>query len=115
MQNAAIIVASKYKEDPSAQENSNNSVPVNRSDDMLINTLNSEIKELKDGQEQMKAFNNELLQTLKEQQKYIDERLNKRDETLLESIREVQKSNTLLIEQQKEKKRRWIFSFFSKE
>lgn len=84
LQNAAIIVASKYKDDPSAQENSKNSVPANRYDEALIDTLISEIKSLKDGQEQLKSFNNELLQTLKKQQEYIDERLDKRDALLLE-------------------------------
>ncbi|QVY63924.1 DUF3967 domain-containing protein [Cytobacillus gottheilii] len=115
LQNASIIVASKYKDEPSAQENGENSVPVNRYDSSQIDTLIKEINSLKEGQEQLKAFNNELLQTLKQQQKYIDERLNKRDDMLLESIREVQKSNTLLLEQKKDKKRKGLFSFFSNE
>ncbi|WP_374702743.1 DUF3967 domain-containing protein [Bacillus sp. V5-8f] len=37
------------------------------------------------------------MQRLDEQQKYIDERLNKRDEMLMESIRETQETKKLLL------------------
>jgi hypothetical protein len=67
--------------------------------------------------------NRTLIQRLDEQQTYIEERLNKRDELLVESLRETLETKKLLIatatEQEREKElqkntRRGIFNWFRK-
>ncbi|MEF7565973.1 hypothetical protein V4V35_23570 [Bacillus infantis] len=122
LQNAAIIVASKYKEEfktASEQENSTNGI---RSGEGDIQSILERMELMKDQQEQLITMNQQLLQRLDEQQKYIDERLEARDKLLLESFREIQKSNQLLLTQQQEDqtekerlKRRGIFSIFKKD
>lgn len=62
---------------------------------------------------------NELLEKLvaqiEQQQKYIDERLNKRDEMLMESLRQSQETKMLILAAKEEqKKKKWLFSFFTK-
>lgn len=110
LQNAAVIVASKFKEDAvtaPAQTNSEND----------LRSLKGVPAVILDELEQLKTFNKQLLARLDEHQKYIDERINARDALLLESIREIQKSNKLLLEQKQEeapKKRTGLLRFFSK-
>ncbi|TYS55794.1 MerR family transcriptional regulator [Bacillus infantis] len=121
LQNAAIIVASKYKEEfktASEQENSTNGI---RSGEGDIQSILEQMELMRNQQEQLITMNQQLLQRLDEQQKYIDERLETRDKLLLESFREIQKSNQLLLTQQKEEpaenakpKRRGILSIFSR-
>lgn len=66
------------------------------------------LKEFQDFKEQQLAFNQELLQQLKGQQKYIEETLNRRDQELLSMFREVQETKKeLAMSQQKN-------GFFSK-
>lgn len=65
--------------------------PKHSVDELLAEELRSirnEIKELNDNYQQQKEFNKALINKLDEQQRYIDERLNKRDETLMQSLRQ---------------------------
>ena len=111
MQNAARIVAPKFKDQPFEQENSENTVPALRSDTETLNKVFEEIEQLKD-------LNRQLLKRLDEQQSYIEERLSKRDAILMESLREVQETKKLMIEQQaeeeKKKPKKGLFSWLSK-
>lgn len=66
------------------------------------------LKEFQEFKEQQLAFNQELLQQLKNQQKYIEETLNRRDKELMSMVREVQETKKeLAMSQQKN-------GFFSK-
>lgn len=58
--------------------------------------------------ENQQKFNKELLDRLDRQQEYIDESLNKRDEQLMSTLREVQETKKLLAAS-KEKKSKWKF------
>lgn len=115
-QNAAMIVANRYREDASEHPNSENSVPAIRSDSEIITKLNSELDTLKEQQEQLITLNKQLIQRLDEREKYIDERLNQQQEALLESINELKQDKKILLEHQKEgkSKRKGIFHLFSK-
>lgn len=111
MQNAARIVAPKFKDATFEQENVNNSAPALRSDTKVMEKVFDEIEQLKD-------LNKQLLKRLDEQQSYIEERLSKRDAVLLESLREVQETKKLMIEQKEEedqkKSRKGIMRWFSR-
>jgi DNA-binding transcriptional MerR regulator len=110
MQNAATIVASKYKtaqSTPSPEENNEND---ERSFGDAYGKVIEEIEQLKD-------LNRQLLTRLDEQQKYIEERLDKRDSLIMESIRESQETKKLLLEsaEQQKKPRKGLMRFFSKD
>lgn len=111
IENAAIIVVSRYKEEASLEKNSENSVLALRDSTEIINKLMGHI-------EQQEEFNQQLLRRMDEQQKYLDERLNKRDELLLQSIRESQETKKLIAATQEEKEKkpkRGLLRFFSKD
>lgn len=80
-------------------------------------------KEMIERFNQQEEFNQKLLTIIKEQsaalekqQRYIEERMNKRDELLMQSLRESQETKKILLEAQEEKKhRKGIFKFFSKD
>jgi DNA-binding transcriptional MerR regulator len=114
MENASAIVASKYKDETSEQTDSANNVPDIRSEENHIVKLVERMEQMENTQNQLIELNTQLLKRLDEQQKYIEERLEKRDNLLMESIRESQETKQLLLEHQKEekKKRKGIFGFF---
>jgi Protein of unknown function (DUF3967) len=149
MNNAALIVTSRFKKevfsnetDVEQLEEEMNIVPAIRPNNELIQSLVTKISMLEEHQEQFiemqKTFikdliqqhknemieaNRTLIQRLDEQQTYIEERLNKRDELLVESLRETLETKKLLIatakEQELEKElqkntRRGIFNWFRK-
>jgi DNA-binding transcriptional MerR regulator len=111
IENAALIVTSKFNEEPVPEENSTNSVPALRDSNELIEKLMNHI-------EQQEVFNQQLLKRLDEQQKYIEERLNQRDSMLMDSLRQSQETKQLLLEvkeAQEKKPRKGFMHFFSKE
>jgi DNA-binding transcriptional MerR regulator len=119
LDNASKVVTSKYKQDEknaSAQQNSENNE----------RSLESDTQKIMDKLEQLESFNKTLLDTIAKQQEYIEERLNKheeriekRDLMLMESLREVQETKRLMIEAKEEEKkkpvRKGILSWFIKE
>jgi DNA-binding transcriptional MerR regulator len=117
MTNAAEVIASKYGGD----EVFSNETEVEQSLSPMINEpfLNETLKELKTDVEQLKEMNRMLLKRLDEQQTYIEERMSKRDNLLLQSLRESQETKKILLEtkeaQEEKKSRKSIFSFFSKD
>lgn len=112
--NAAEIIASKYSGDvllPNETEVEQAAALV-ENNPFLLETL----KELKTEMELLKDMNRLLLAKLDEQQKYIDERLSKRDQMLMESLKTSQETKMLLLAAKEEqKKKKGIFSFFSKD
>lgn len=112
--NAAEIIASKYSGDilfPNETEGEQAAALVENSP-FLLETL----EELKTEMEQLKDMNRLLLAKLDEQQKYIDERLSKRDQMLMESLKASQETKMLLLAAKEEqKKKKGLFSFFSKD
>jgi DNA-binding transcriptional MerR regulator len=115
LENASKIVTTKYKQDkeqPSEQQNGNNDE----------RSLESDTQKILNRLEQLEEFNKTLLDTINKQQKYIEERLHKqeermekRDSMLMESLREAQETKRLMLEakeEQKNKPRRGILSWF---
>ena len=70
------------------------------------------LREFRDFKEQQMAFNRELLQQLQKQQQYIQESLERRDKTLMETVREMQETKRLTAAA--EEKKSWITKLFSK-
>lgn len=64
--------------------------------------------------EEQKAFNKVLLDRLNQQQEYIDERLNKRDELLMKTLREELETRKQLAAASEEKSRFWSRLFGKK-
>lgn len=115
IENAAMIVASKYKD-------------IKRTAFQTENTEDGE-SSLSDGyskifeeMEQLKELNRQLLLRLDEQQKYIEQRLNRldeqierRDELLMKAIREQQETRKLLVaSKEEENKKGFLGKLFKK-
>jgi DNA polymerase II small subunit/DNA polymerase delta subunit B len=128
MNNASLIVTSRFKKVPFSSEteveqleSEMNNVPAMRSDTPLIQELLQKIETMEEQQNQLIQMNKALFNRLDEQQKYIEERMNKRDSDLLQSLRESQETKQLLLEvkemqeTQQKKPRRGILSFFSRD
>lgn len=130
MNNAALIVTSRFKKEAFSTEtaieqfeNEMNNVPTMRSDAPLIQELFDKMQTMEEQQKQLLEMNRTLLTRLDEQQKYIDERIGKRDEYLMQSLRESQETKKLLLEvreqQQKDeeqkKNRKGFMRFFSRD
>ncbi|WP_018395875.1 hypothetical protein [Bacillus sp. 37MA] len=96
MQNAAIIVAAKYKDDAFEQTNNENGVRDIRSDVMNLAEMKQEIEQLKD-------LNRELLKRLDERDKYIEERMDKRDSQIMASLKELKQTKRITFEEEKSK------------
>lgn len=114
MQNAAVIVASKYKDvqgTPSGQENTANG-------ERLLNDTYTKILE---EMEQLREMNRQLLLKMDEQQSFFTEQLNQRDEMLIKTFKDHQEQ--LLIEttakhqenEQQKKPRKGLLRLFSKD
>jgi DNA-binding transcriptional MerR regulator len=84
--------------------------PDNNSDvEGKIDQLLEIVKRQDEKLEAQERFNRELLARLEDQQKYINEAINKRDQTLLMAIREVQETKGLIAAEEEKSK-----GFFSK-
>lgn len=106
LENASIIVASRFKEDRSYTGTS----PV-REDDSIHSS--DTVKILQDHIEKQEQFNQELLRRLDEQNKYINERLDNRDKTLMNTMNEMleeRKSNQKLLEEVKEEQKKGLLA-----
>ncbi|MBO1005770.1 DUF3967 domain-containing protein [Pseudogracilibacillus auburnensis] len=111
MQNAAKIVVSKFGERTFEQGNDKNSVPSMRYDNATTEKILNELEQLRD-------MNKQLIDRLDEQQTYIEERLSRRDAVLMESLREVQETKKLMIEQkvaeEEKEQKKGLFSWFKR-
>jgi hypothetical protein len=120
MNNASLVVTAKYKKEPFSNETEieqtieqENNVPLLRSDNELFERLLTHIEHQEQRQKQQEEFNKALLKKLDEQQKYIEERLNRRDETLIQSLREVQETKKLIAtaeEKREEESKKGLFA-----
>lgn len=115
LQNAAVVVASKYQDIRSTAGAQEDSIDGQRAlEETLESFQNNVLSEI----EQLKDLNRQLLTRLDEQQKYIEERLTHRDNMLLESIRETQTTKQLLLEvreEQQKKTRRGLLNWFRRD
>ncbi|MGM9988103.1 MAG: DUF3967 domain-containing protein [Bacillaceae bacterium] len=79
------------------------------------NRYDDDIKYLKETINKQNELLEKLVFKIEQQQKYIDERLEKRDQMLMESLKQSQETKMLLLAAKEEqKKKRSIFSFFNK-
>ncbi|MEI5909434.1 MerR family transcriptional regulator [Bacillus spongiae] len=125
--NAAEVIANKYNKDSDVVFSNETEVERTSETPLSFKTLqeqylstNETVKELKTDVEQLKTMNRELLQALQEQNNYIKENLERRDQQLIESIRESQETKKLLLEakeqqEQEKKPRKGIFRWLSRD
>ncbi|MBN6890047.1 DNA-binding transcriptional MerR regulator [Cytobacillus horneckiae] len=108
----AEIIAEKYTDDAFSSETQIEQVPNKPFENETLKELKSEVEQLKD-------MNRLLLNRLDEQQKYIEKRLEKHDEILLNSLRESQETKKLLLEakeeEQQKKSRKGLLKWFVKD
>lgn len=103
----AKILTSKHK-NAMSEADTNNSETIDTqgiSPDML-KALLEKVDTLLQENEQQKQFNHELLKRLDQQSRYIEKSLEKRDQQLLASIREVQEIKSVAAASE-EKKKKW--------
>jgi DNA-binding transcriptional MerR regulator len=98
VEEAAKIIADKYiakpnTNDESTSDDTQSGQGLER--DMLADLI-KKVDVLTDMNEKQNKFNEELLKRLEQQQKYIDTRLNDRDQMLMESLRQSQETQKLL-------------------
>lgn len=111
--NAIKSIVSRFKNQNNAQNPP--SVSENKGDIMTLEQGKEILKRL----DQQEQFNKLLLEQLDKQQKFIEESLTRRDQQLIESLRESQETRKLIAaatekaEQQQEKKS-WFKSLFNK-
>ena len=111
LENAAAVVSSRFKgseRTPSEQANSENG------DVLPSGEVKEMIEKLLDHIERQEAFNKELLKRLDEQQRYIEERIDKRDQLLMQTLREHQQQTQKLIAAAEEEKLPWYKKLFKK-
>ena len=114
LENASKVIVSRYEKE--ASESGTPSVPSTVNDEKRSLARSDElISFLMETVEKQEKLNMELLERL-DQQTYIEERLNKRDELLMQSMRESQETKKLILAAQEERKqRKGIMKWFSKD
>ncbi|WP_226530868.1 DUF3967 domain-containing protein [Metabacillus niabensis] len=100
LNNAAMLVVDRFGKGTFSQGTdivpAENIRDLDRSNDKIIAKLMNYIEQQEERFEKQEQFNRTLLERLDQQQQYIEERLNKRDETLVQSLREVQETRKLI-------------------
>ena len=111
LENAAKVIASKYKTEPSETrtpsvlpENEIEKRDFKRSNEILAELLERAKKQEQFNQELLRA-NRELMQRLEDQQKYIDERLNTRDQLLMKSLKESMETRKMIAAAKEEREK----------
>ncbi|KGP71049.1 MerR family transcriptional regulator [Pontibacillus yanchengensis] len=99
VENASLIVVSKYQDKASSEQNSNNSVPQVRSDNEEIQQVYNFMREQQEHMERQEEFNKMLMERLEEQQRYINQRLDNRDQKLMEALNNIQEQKKLELEE----------------
>lgn len=100
LNNAAMLVVDRFGKGSFSQGTGivpeENDREIDRSREEVISKLINYIEQQEERFEKQEQFNKTLLEKLDRQQKYIEERLDKRDETLILSLREVQDTKKLI-------------------
>ncbi|WP_270583834.1 MerR family transcriptional regulator [Bacillus smithii] len=111
LENAAKVIASKYKTEASETrtpsvlpENEIEKRDFKRSNEILEELLERAKKQEQFNQELLRA-NRELMQRLEDQQKYIDERLNTRDQLLMKSLKESMETRKMIAAAKEEREK----------
>lgn len=121
--NAAEIISNKYSSDPDEVFSSESEVehpPEVFSYETMMEQAalfsSQTVEELKTEIEQLKSLNKEVLEAFNEQNKYIKEHLEKRDEQLLQALRDSQETKKLLLDHQEKEsnKKKGFFGLFGK-
>lgn len=100
LNNAAMLVVDRFGKGTFSQGTdivpAENERDLDRSNDEVITKLVNYIEQQEERFNQQEQFNKQLLERLDAQQKYIEERLNIRDDMLVKSLREVQETKKLI-------------------
>lgn len=107
-------IALLYEQDYEAEEIEKilaQDFPITVSDDDQSTTNQPPVKSIEqqfdEFKEQQEDFNEKLLEHLQEQQDYINKSIDRRDQELMQTLKEMQETKKLLIEQQKTTKKKW--------
>ncbi|MEK5409203.1 DUF3967 domain-containing protein, partial [Paenibacillus sp. FSL W8-0439] len=75
----------------------------------ILQELNDRIAEMNEKMMRQEKFNDELLEQIKKQQEFIDEKLSKRDEAFLSSINKILDTKKEIAATEKNQKKWWKF------
>lgn len=112
LDNAAKIVTSKYNgralpiESPPVLPEPKESERDNERSNELLEELLERANKQEEFNQEIVRFNRELMQRLDDQQNYIEERLNKRDEMLMQSLKESMETRKLIAAAKEEEERK---------
>jgi len=110
LENASIIISSRFKE-----SRSSTGTPSVRAESVQNNEDSPTLEKLTEYIQQQERFNQELLKRLDEQSEYINNRLDQRDNALMETmnkLHEQRKKEMKLLEERK--KENWLTKIFKK-
>jgi DNA-binding transcriptional MerR regulator len=108
---AAKLVAERFIKEDSERSKTTHSVFDKKEHSNDMSPLEGKINEILELLAQQERFNRELLQRLEDQQKYIDESLNIRDQRLLHSMKEtLEERQRISIVEEREEKSKGIFA-----
>ncbi|MBP3953630.1 DUF3967 domain-containing protein [Bacillus suaedae] len=116
MENASKVIISRHSSKasesrtPSVLPQDDENKRSNERSDEMIQQLLEHMKKQEERMEQQEKFNKELLERLDRQQTYIEERLNERDNTLIQSLREVQETKQLIAAAKEEENKKGFFA-----
>lgn len=124
LENAAKLIVERYTE--GSVSTGTGVVPVENTENHTRSLLATEeqAKEILERLNKQEEFNQKLIEMLQKQQetidkqnKYINEKLEARDQQLMQSLKESQETKKLLLEakEAQKKKRKGLFSFFNKD
>ncbi|MFJ5625626.1 DUF3967 domain-containing protein [Peribacillus loiseleuriae] len=123
LNNAAMVVIDRFGKGPLQKrtgivpaETEKNERDLDRSDNEVVTKLLNYIEKQEERFKKQEDFNEKLIERLDQQQAYIENSVKRRDELLMQNMRESQENKKLLLAAQEErKKRKGIFKFFSKD
>lgn len=116
VEDTAHDIAAKYVAKPNIREVSvsDDTLQPQAIDSAMVGDLLEKIDVLTDMSKKQREFNEELIKRLDQQQKYIDNRLEERDQMLIESLRQSQKQIAATHEGDKEQEKGFLARLFKK-
>ncbi|GAA0472761.1 MerR family transcriptional regulator [Alkalibacillus silvisoli] len=116
LENASIIVVSRFQGERSSTRTPSVREPKNTHDFEELGEIKAKLEEQQEYMMKQEQFNAALMEKLDQQQKYINNRLDERDQALMQTLNQIseeRKEQAKLLEEQKQKEG-WFSKLFNK-
>lgn len=114
LKNAAKVITSKYHSDPS-ESVTTSVLPEKYEEEHSMERYDVTLKKIIAHVNNQEEFNKKLIDRLDQQQKYIEERLNKRDEVLMRLLNESLETKKMIVAAQEEEKKGFWARLFKRD